>query len=1164
MKYRVFCFFIALIFLLDFESFSQVREVVDRKGVTIIKGELIAKVKNEYRGVFYKKDYSNTPIEFLLSKFNVVSIERKYTQAITPRNLQNNQGEKLVDLSRIYTIFFREDENEMDVAKLFLASGMFEYVEAQIIPELMYLPNDPKIETQYHLGLIDIFQAWDIQKGDTNVVIGIVDTGIDSDHPEVVGRIKHNYSDPVDGLDNDLDGYIDNYSGWDTGTQDNDPEVYGHHGNQVTGCASINTDNNGDVAAPGFNTMILPVKICNNSGYLVGAYEGIIYAADHGADIINCSWGGIGAFNQYHQDVVNYATNNKGAVVVAAAGNSNTSAYFYPASYANVLSVGGTDHEDKKWISSDSEGSQFNDRIDIVAPSNNIVSIWRGGGSGVIGRGTSFASPIVSGVLGLVKAQYPDASPQKLTAILKSTTDDISEVEGNNAYSDMLGTGRVNAYKALLPVTSPFITYINHKTDDGFDQNLAGGDTVLMLVDLKNHLGSTSNLSILLRSADQNTTVLDSISFVSSIATDEIKTTQSYFKFVINPSLETSQLVTFSLEITDGINTFFDTFSVEINKDYVDITTNNIYLSFNNYGRIGYTLGGSGLGVQYKNSGSLISEMGVLLAVNSNTVLSYEDYELLSFDPPVVNSLNSLSTSDAKFTATGVLDDSWSSEPIGVEVQQTAYAWDSENNKDYVIYEYVIKNKSELEMDSIYFGIFSDWDIGEKNDNISSFDYSNNIGYVYESDGIYGGVKLLRSSKINYYAFDNSGNEGIDITDGFDDSEEYHSMSKGVTHADVSGDVSNIISSGPYSLKENDSIVVAFAILGGESLNSLRSNANLAEIMYDKMRGINISVNEISNIKCFDDKNGLIDLNIDLSFPPYQVLWTHDSLLVDSKADNLEAGKYKIEVTDNYGESKTMNFSIEEPDQLNATLISVENTVCADSKDGNVDLYVSGGTGSYYYDWNDFSIPQIKNPALGQGIYELKVSDMNGCFDTVNVEIESPDSLDIFKSSFLNDTSNMCEGELSVIASGGVSPYTYFIDGEINTLENTFENLCKGIIEITVKDAKGCELTNSYEIEAPDISETINSTDDILSYFIFYPNPADKFILAEFNLLNPKLLGVSIVDATGKLIQLVKIGENQSNSYKIAINTSHFTSGTYYLNVKTSQGISSKQFQVYH
>ena len=1164
MKYRGFCFLIVLIILFDFESFSQDNQVIDRQGVKIIRGELIAKVKNEYRGVFYKRDFSNTPLKSLFSKFNVTSVERKFPRASPLKYPINNHGEKLVDLSAVYKLSYKADKNEINAAELFFNTGMFEYVEAQIVPKLMYVPNDPKIEDQYYLDLINIFKAWDIQKGDTNVVIGIVDTGIDSDHPEVIGRIKHNYNDPIDGIDNDSDGYIDNYSGWDTGTNDNDPEVYGHHGHQVTGCASINTDNNGDIAAAGFNTMILPVKICNNSGYLVGAYEGIIYAADHGADIINCSWGGTGSYNQYHQDVVNYATNNKGSVVVAAAGNNNSNAYFYPASYSNVLSVGGTDHEDKKWVHSPTEGSQYNDMIDVVAPSNNIVSIWRGGGSGFIGRGTSFASPIVSGVLSLIKAQYPDASPQKLSAILKLTTDDISDVEGNEAYEDMLGTGRVNAYKALLPVTSPYITYINHKTDDGYDQNLAGGDTVLMLIDLKNHLGSTENLSVLLRSGDENTTVLDSISFVSSIATDEIKTTESYFKFVIDSSLETSEMVSFSLEITDGINTFFDTFSVAVNKDYVDITTNNIYLSFNNYGRIGYTLGGSGLGVEYKNSGSLISEMGVLLAVNSDTVLSYEDYELLSFDPPLVNSLSSLSASSAKFTVTGLLDDSWSLQPVGVEVQQTAYAWDTENNKDYIIYEYVIKNKSELAMDSIYFGIYSDWDIGDKNTNVSDFDFSDNIGFVYEPDGIYGGVKLLRSSKVNYYAFDKSGNDGIDITDEFDDNEEYSSMTKGVTHSNITGDVSNIISSGPYSVKENDSIVIAFAILGGSDLSNLKSNANYAELMYNKMRGINISVNEIKNITCFDDSNGFIDLDIDLSFPPYQILWTHDSLLNDSKASNLGAGNYKIEVTDNYGVSKAMNFSITEPDKLEATLISVENTLCSDSKDGNIDLNVSGGTGSYYFDWNDNTIPKIKNPSLGKGLYELEVSDMNGCYDTVIVEIESPDSLYMLKSSFLDDTSNSCEGEITVMSFGGVSPYTYFFDGVINPLENTFENLCKGQYDVTVKDANGCELTNTYEVKAPDLIESINSSDKILSNFMFYPNPADEFIIAEFNLLEPEFISLSVLDASGKLIQLINVRETKSELYKIVINTSRFSKGIYYLNIRTIRGIASQRFQVYH
>lgn len=1155
---------IVLTLFLAFNAFTQVAEVVNRPQGTLIKGQLIAKIKDEYRDIFYKKEYAQTSVSTLINKFGVQSIERKFPLASKPRNLKNDFGENMVDLSGIYTINYIENFNEFDVAKIFFLTGMFEYVEAQIVPELMYVPNDPKVSIQYHLDLIDVFEAWDIQKGDTNIVIGITDTGIDSDHSEVVGRVKHNYADPIDGIDNDNDGYIDNFSGWDTGADDNDPEVYGHHGNQVTGCASINTDNEGDVAAPGFNTMILPVKICNNSGFLIGAYEGIVYAADHGADIINCSWGGTGSFNQYHQDVLNYATNNKGAVVVAAAGNGNNDSYFYPASYANVVSVGGTDEEDKMWVSSSSEGSQYNDMVDVVAPSYNIVSIWRGGGSGLIGRGTSFAAPIVSGVLGLIKAKYPDASPQKLSAILKASTDDIYGVEGNAAYEGMLGTGRVNAHKALLPITSPFITYIGHKTDDGFDQNLSGGDTVLMLLDVKNHLGATNNVSILLRSEDENSTVLDSISFVSSIGSEQIETTESYFKFVVSPSVETNEKVSFSIEITDGLNTFHDVFSVEVNKDYVDITTNNIYLSFNNHGRIGYTLGGSGLGVEYKNSGSLISEMGVLLAVNSETVLSYEDYELLSFDQPVVNSINSLSSNDAKITVSGVLDDSWSAQPVGVEVQQTAYAWDTENNQDYVIYEYVIKNKSGLDMDSVYLGIYSDWDIGDKNTNFSGYDYSNNIGYVYDSESIYGGVKLLRSNKMNYYAFDKSGNDGINIVDDFDDSEEYTSMTGGVTHFNISGDVANIISSGPFSVESSDSLVVAFAILGGDNLNSLKVNSNYAELMYDKMRGINISVNEMNNVTCFNDSNGSIGLDVELSFPPYEVLWIHDSSKVGQNVSNLKAGNYKVEVTDKYGISKGMNFSIIEPNELIATPISVENTSCADSKDGNVDLDISGGTGSYYYNWNDSRVPSIKNPPLGKGTYELWVSDMNGCRDTVSISIESPDTLIMQKLSFLNDTSNTCEGEITVTTSGGVQPYTYYSEGEINAFENTFENLCKGDIEITVKDANGCEISNTYEIEAPDQIENINSSLDIVSNFIFYPNPADKFITADFTLTNSDLIGASILDAGGKLIQLINIGQNYSESYKIILNTSQFANGIYYLNVKTSEGVSSKQFQVYH
>ena len=541
-----------LLFSLVSSSFCQQTEVVERNGIVFIKGQLVAKIKAKHKNTFDKQSFVGTPIFDLLAEFDVLSIERKFKNAQRPRYAKNNAGENLVDLSIMYTIHFRKDYNENIVAQRFYLSGMFEYVEAQDVPQLMYNPNDPQSANQYHLEIIKAFEAWDIQKGDTNIVIGITDTGIDSDHPELAGRIKHNYNDPIDGIDNDNDGYIDNFTGWDCGSNDNDPEVWGDHGNMVTGCAVANTNNGEGIAAIGFNTMVMPVKICNNKGYLTAAYDGIIYAADHGADIINCSWGGTRGFSQYNQDIINYATNNRGALIVAAAGNNNNGSYFFPASFNNVLSVGGSDENDEKWTTSSNDGSQFNDKVDVIAPAVNIVSIWKGGGSGIIGRGTSFASPIVSGVAALVKAQYPNASPQKIAAILRATSDDVYSVGNNTTYLGELGAGRVNAYQALQPVVSPFVTYVSHRTDDGFDQNLVVGDTVELTVEFKNHLGPTSNLEISLSSEDNYTQVIESETTISSLGTDEIKIGEKPFKFLVLASSVTNSDAKLSLVITDG------------------------------------------------------------------------------------------------------------------------------------------------------------------------------------------------------------------------------------------------------------------------------------------------------------------------------------------------------------------------------------------------------------------------------------------------------------------------------------------------------------------------------------------------------------------------------------------------------------------------------------
>lgn len=1159
----ILLFFVSLSTCLVGQTKTQ---VVDREGVSIVKGKLFAKVKEEFRSVFILNDLSGTPIVPLFDRFSITSIQKKFPKKFKPRGKTNESGYPLVDLSLIYLIEYSNDFDENVAAEMFYASGMFEYVNAQEVPGLLHVPNDPKVGAQYHLDVINAFDAWDISKGDSNIVIGITDTGIDTDHPDLVGRIKKNYNDPIDGLDNDNDGYIDNFIGWDTGSDDNDPEVYKHHGNQVTGMAVANSNNGADIAAIGYNCMVLPVKICNDNGYLVGAYSGIVYAADHGADVINCSWGGPGSYSQYNQDIINYAAINQNAVVVAAAGNSNATSYFYPASYSNVISVGGTNANDEKWTQSANEGTNYNDKVDVVAPAHNVVALWRGGGSGLIGRGTSFASPIVAGLAGLVISEYPNSSSQKIAAIIKATTDNIYTVPGNESFVGTLGTGRINAHKALLPVAAPFLSFFKSSTNDGNDQNLAPGDTVLLSLDIINQLGATNNVSVIIRSSDALTTVIDSTSTIATIGAGEVRSCVTEFKFVVSGSAGINSSAGFEVEITDGTDVWFDSFTVKVNKDYIDITTNNLDLSFNNYGRIGYTYTGAGLGVDYKGAGSMIKDMGVLMGLSSTNVLSYEDYELLTFTPATIAS------GSADFTAKGILEDAWAMNPIGVKIDQLAYAWSTAPNEDYIIYEYVVKNPTANSMDDVFIGVFGDWDIGNAQNNKAGFDSGKNLGYVYEDGGMYGGVQALRSNKVNYYAFDKSGADGINIGDGFNDAEEFESMSSGVTHTSAAGDVANIISHGPYTIPSGDSIVLAFAIVAGTDLNDLKNHAQSAENMYESMRGIKLNLNNIQNVSCNGVNDGAIDLGVNLSFAPYDVKWHHDSLAKTTKVDSLSSGNYNVSIKDKNGISKLMNFSILEPELLEADLITSQDVACFGDKDGEVDLLVTGGTGSYNFKWNDPTVPSIENPQLRAGNYSVTVSDLRGCSDTVEVVINEPNELTVQTVWLLDDTAITCDGEASLLANGGVAPYSYSWNNGAPQLDEDVYGLCDGDYLVVVEDANGCKVEHNVTIEAPEIIDLdttsnnsgANSIQEIITSFKLYPNPANEYLLAAFESMVNEEMAITILDMNGRIVEKVWADQVDSDTYKVVINTTKYQNGNYFIRMNSKSGASSFKFEVIH
>lgn len=392
-------------------------------------------------------------------------------------------------VERLYIVEYAVGVDSYDIAQELMKNPEVEYA----VPVFNryttdFTPNDPELSKQWHIDA-NTKKAWDITKGSTEVIIAIVDSGIDWQHPDLLPNIYINPNEIAgNGIDDDKNGYIDDVNGWDfignlTFLQainrqwqpDNDPKpVYtsNDHGTHVSGCASAATNNGVGVASYGFNTKLMPIKCGSdnwNSGGTRGifrGFEGIVYAAENGANIINCSWGGSG-YNPAEQEIVNSIVES-GVLIVASAGNDSENideVSFYPTGYNNILSVGS--------IQSNSRRSSFTNygiRTDIYAPGTNIYATLPANRYGNM-SGTSMAGPVAAGLAGLVKALHPNWTPHQIMAQLRSTTDPVANVATEDIPKYF---GKINTLKALQANANNFA---DNKTkgmaisETDFDQN---------------------------------------------------------------------------------------------------------------------------------------------------------------------------------------------------------------------------------------------------------------------------------------------------------------------------------------------------------------------------------------------------------------------------------------------------------------------------------------------------------------------------------------------------------------------------------------------------------------------------------------------------------------------------------------------------------------------
>ena len=827
---------------------------------------IIFKINSNYSAFCKENNVDMPKLNSALNSIGANKVIKKFPRKTSPNEKLNKYGEKLEDLSLIYELKYTKDIPIEKAINTMLATDLLEYAEPHYLPHLFvaYDPNDPKADTtstqfcQWQLKNIKAYDAWGIQQGDTNIVIGIVDTGTDIFHPDLYDNIKKNYDDPINGIDDDGDGFTDNYYGWDLGENKNLPQVDKiYHGIHVSGLAAAVTNNGIGIAGTGFKTKYLPVKIDDSTGALTMAYEGVIYAVDHGCSIVNCSWGSLAGPSQYEQSIINYATNNNNAVVVAACGNSNNSYPMYPASYDNVISVAGTDINDHKWQDTvTGSGSSYGPMVDIAAPGAKVWSTWINGGY-VSSSGTSMASPIVCGAAALVKAQFPTYSATQIAAQLKSSTDDIYTIPYNVPYTGLLGTGRLNMFKALTN-SSPWVSMVSNTITDNNNMSFISGDTMLITGNFKNFLSpSSSSLNVSISSSCPYVNIIKSNVLLGVINTLGTVNVTNAFKVVILPGIPVSTQIDFKLTFNDVVSNYSSSqiFSTIVNVDFLQIDTNKIATTITSKGKIGYNIQNNntqGIGFSYDNSDSFLypDNCGGFIVGNSTAQVVDNIYgsQVGAFDndfktTSIVHKIIPSVISD--FDATTVFNDSLAgTNSMGLSITNKSYAWNQSPKDKFIIMEYTVKNQGTSTLSNLYAGLFMDFNMGTDGTNdMISYDATNKMGYTYSTEGgTYAAIKLLSGGAVHHYAFDKDGStngyaNSIEINDGFNNYEKYSAL-KGSVDRNTAGipngnDVADLLSTGPFILLSGDSIVATFALIAGDHLADIQASAVAADEAYN-------------------------------------------------------------------------------------------------------------------------------------------------------------------------------------------------------------------------------------------------------------------------------------------------------------------------------------------
>ena len=424
---------------------------------------------------------------------------------------------------------------------------------------------------QWHLGAVNIFDAWETSTGDSSIIIGIIDTGVDWDHPDLQNKIWTNsFEIPDNGLDDDENGFVDDVRGWDFVNDDNNPDDDNSHGTHVAGIAAAETNNGLGISGIAWGSKIMPIKMFQSGGYGTSSdlALSIEYGSSNGAQILNFSGGGYGESFVVAiaiADAYAGSGDGQGSILIAAAGNDYFKvdkpfppfppyAPMFPGCYSYVVGVEATQqNETMAWFSNfDPTGpvvtnngyfwNDFNHNYEVKAPGVGILSTFPNGNYYSL-NGTSMATPIVSGAVALLKTIEPNSSNEIIFAkLVQSCMNGVLNV------NDLL----LNPLVPDLYFQDYFLTDTTYNGDG--DGRADAGETIELFLSVKNAGGLVDGIwSRLSFGAFEDTsvaTIIKDTSLIGSISEYATKTNQDDpFVIQFNENLVNDRGVVFQYEI---------------------------------------------------------------------------------------------------------------------------------------------------------------------------------------------------------------------------------------------------------------------------------------------------------------------------------------------------------------------------------------------------------------------------------------------------------------------------------------------------------------------------------------------------------------------------------------------------------------------------------------